>query len=69
MIFILEFEAAQEECNQIKSKVDELMKKIAEITEGEPREAKRLLDEASNKLDTTRSKILQVDIDLQAAKK
>lgn len=55
--------------NKIKSEVDNLKTKIEQITEGEPKEAKRLLDEANNKLEKTRSGINQVNIDINAAKR
>lgn len=69
VIFISELEKAQVEYNKIKSKVDCLKKKIEDITEGEPREAKRLLDEATNKLEATRNGINQVNVDIQAAER
>jgi len=49
--------------------MDGLKEKIEEITEGEPKEAKRLLDEATSKLEKTRSGINQVNVDIQAAKR
>lgn len=62
-------EKAQVEYDKIKSKVDSLKKKIEDITEGEPREAKRLLDEATDKLEATRNGINQVNVDIQAAER
>lgn len=58
---------ANEEYNVVKSKVDALKKKIELITEGEPREAKLLLDEATDKLDKTRCAINQINVNIQAA--
>lgn len=49
--------------------MDILKKKIEEITEGEPKEAKRLLDEATKKLEKTRTGINQVNVDIQAAER
>lgn len=60
-------EKATVEYDEIKSKMDTLKKKIEEITEGEPREAKRLLQEATKKLEATRNGINQVNVDIQAA--
>lgn len=62
-------EKAKVEYDKIKSTVDNLKEKIAEITEGEPREAKRLLDEAVSKLENTRSSINQVNVDIRAAER
>lgn len=62
-------EKATVEYNKIKSKVNKLTEKIEEITEGEPKEAKRLLDAATKKLEKTRSGINQVHVDMQAAEK
>lgn len=47
--------------------MDCLNKKIEEITVGEPKEAKRLLEEAVAKLEKTRNDIIQVNIDIQGA--
>lgn len=69
MVFILELEEATKEYNKIKSKVDNLTKKIEEITEGEPKEAKRLLDEATNMLEKTHSGINQANVDIKAAER
>jgi len=49
--------------------MDNLKKQIEEITEGQPKEAKRLLDEATKKLENTRHQINQVDIDIQGAQR
>lgn len=49
--------------------MDVLKKKIEEITEGEPREAKRLLDEVTKKLEKTRTALNQVNVDIQAAER
>lgn len=49
--------------------MDSLKKQIEEITEGQPKEAKRLLDEATKKLENTRHQINQVDIDIQGAQR
>lgn len=65
----IELEKAKAEYDKIKSTVDNLKEKIAEITEGEPREAKRLLDEAVSKLENTRSSINQVNVDIRAAER
>ncbi|XP_050539980.1 structural maintenance of chromosomes protein 4 isoform X2 [Daktulosphaira vitifoliae] len=64
-----ELEESEIEYHKIKSKMDMLKQKIEEITEGEPREAKRLLDEATVKLEQTRSGINQVTVDIQAAER
>lgn len=69
MIFIEELEEATVEYNKIKSKMDNLKTQIEKITEGEPREAKRLLDEVVTKLENTRSGINQVNVDIQAAER
>lgn len=66
---LIELEKAKIEYDKIKSTVDNLKEKIAEITEGEPREAKRLLDEAVSKLENTRSSINQVNVDIRAAER
>jgi hypothetical protein len=58
---------AIEEYNVVKSKVDAIKKKIELITEGEPKEAKLLLDEATDKLDKTRCAINQINVNIQAA--
>ncbi|XP_025424025.1 structural maintenance of chromosomes protein 4 isoform X2 [Sipha flava] len=62
-----ELNVAIEEYNVVKSKVDAIKKKIELITEGEPKEAKLLLDEATDKLDKTRCAINQINVNIQAA--
>jgi len=57
------------EFDKIKSKMNNLKTQIEKITEGEPREAKRLLDEVVTKLENTRSGINQVNVDIQAAER
>lgn len=69
MIFILELEKAQIKYDEIKSKMNNLNKQILKITQNEPREAKRLLDEATCKLEATHNGINQVKVDIQAAKR
>lgn len=69
MNFVVELEDAKVEFNKVKSKVDGLKKKIEEITEEEPREAKRLFDEASEKLEETRRAINKINVDIEAAAK
>lgn len=69
MIFFVELEDAKVEFNKVKSKVDSLKKKIEEITEEEPREAKRLFDEASENLEKTRREINKINVDIEAAAK
>jgi len=64
-----ELEIATVELNEIKYKMDNLKKQIEEITEGEPREAKRLLDEGVTKLEETRIAINKVSVDIQAAER
>uniref|UniRef100_A0A2S2P266 Structural maintenance of chromosomes protein n=1 Tax=Schizaphis graminum TaxID=13262 RepID=A0A2S2P266_SCHGA len=64
-----ELQESKVEYDKIKSKMDNLKKKIEEITEGQPKEAKRLLDEATKKLENTRHQINQVDIDIQGAQR
>lgn len=49
--------------------MDKLKVKIEEITEGEPKKAKLLLDEAIKKLEDTRSAINQVNVDIKAAER
>jgi len=68
-IFIIELQESKVEYDKIKSKVDSLTKKIEEITQGQPQEAKRLLDQATTKLENTRHQINQVDIDIQGAQR
>ncbi|KAE9542882.1 hypothetical protein AGLY_002793 [Aphis glycines] len=64
-----ELQESKVEYDKIKSKMDSLKKQIEEITEGQPKEAKRLLDEATKKLENTRHQINQVDIDIQGAQR
>ncbi|KAL4119341.1 hypothetical protein QTP88_012159 [Uroleucon formosanum] len=64
-----ELQESKVEYDKIKSKMDSLKKQIEEITQGQPQEAKRLLDEATTKLENTRHQINQVDIDIQGAKR
>lgn len=64
-----ELQQSKVEYDKIKSKMDSLKKQIEEITEGQPKEAKRLLDEATKKLENTRHQINQVDIDIQGAQR
>lgn len=66
---LIELEEAKIEFNKINSKMDNLKQKIEEITEGEPKEAKRLLDEATKKLEKTRSGLNQVNVDIRAAER
>lgn len=58
---------ANKEYDVVKSKVDDLKKKIEVITEGEPKKAKMLLDEANNKLEKTKYEINQISVDIKAA--
>ncbi|XP_025198777.1 structural maintenance of chromosomes protein 4 [Melanaphis sacchari] len=64
-----ELQESKVEYDKIKSKMDNLKKQIEEITQGQPKEAKRLLDEATKKLEITRNQINQVDIDIQSAQR
>ncbi|XP_022172388.1 structural maintenance of chromosomes protein 4 [Myzus persicae] len=64
-----ELQESKIEYDKIKSKMDSLKKKIEEITQGEPQEAKRLLDQATSKLENTRHQMNQVDIDIQGAQR
>lgn len=64
-----ELQESKVEYDKIKSKMDSLTKQIEEITQGLPKEAKRLLDQATTKLENTRHQINQVDIDIQGAQR
>lgn len=69
LILVIELEEAMVEYDKIKSKMNTIKKKIEDITEGEPKEAKRLLNEATKKLEKTRIGINQINVDIKAAER
>lgn len=66
---IEELEETLLEYNEIKTKLDNLTKQIADITEEEPREAKRLLDNAVDNLQKNLRDIAKINVDIESAER
>lgn len=65
--FIVDLNKAKVKYNNCESKMDILKNKIEEITQEEPKKAKRLFNEAESKLEKTQYDIIQVNVDINNA--